>query len=94
LQQGVGPISNVPASGENFGSCLTVGNFGRGAKEDLAVGVPGENFGSIADTGMVQVFYGSGGLLSGARNEEWTQDELEGAPERTDRFGEGLRRKL
>jgi hypothetical protein len=57
-------------AGDHFGSSLTVGNFGRGPWDDLAVGVPGEDIPNpvgAKDQGAVNIVYGSRSGL-GARH--------------------------
>ena len=47
-------LSGAPGSWDHFGSALAVGNFGRSAMPDLAIGIPGkEEYG-----GVVSVIYG------------------------------------
>jgi hypothetical protein len=45
-------------AGDGFGSALAVGDFDGDARDDLAVGVPGERIGGRDDAGMVQVLAG------------------------------------
>lgn len=47
-----------------FGQSLASGNFNGDAYEDLVIGVPREDIGSIEDAGEVQVIYGSASGLS------------------------------
>ena len=45
--------------GDGFGSSLAAGNLGYSSREkDLAIGIPGEDVGSIADAGAAQILYG------------------------------------
>jgi disulfide bond formation protein DsbB len=50
------------------------GDFNGDGFADLAIGVPGEDVGSAADAGAVNVLYGSASGLSSAGSEFWTQD--------------------
>ena len=52
-----------------FGSVLASGDFNADGRADLAVGIPNENVGSIADAGSVQIFFGgaSGSTTVAAR---------------------------
>ncbi len=51
--------SNGSETGDKFGYALVVGDFNDDGKDDLAVGVPGEDTGIATDNGAVHVFYGS-----------------------------------
>jgi hypothetical protein len=90
-------VPDVAEAGDHFGAALTHGNFGgptnpEGATfVDLAVGVPGENLGTIADAGVVQAFYGSAAqLLPG--NVLWNQETggIADTAEAGDHFGSAL----
>jgi hypothetical protein len=50
--------------------------FQRGRFADLAIGVPNEDVGTIADAGAVNVLYGTATGLSGATFQVWTQNTL------------------
>ena len=83
----------VPEPGDGFGAAVATGDFNGDIFTDLAVGVPGENVGAIADAGAVEVFYGAGGgglpsvgdqlLRQGAAG-------MAGTAEAGDRFGAAL----
>src|SRR5262245_49035727 len=70
------PFGNGPKPGDRFGDVLAAGEFNGDGVADLAVGIPGEDLGSIRDAGAVQVFYGvrgtSGLTYTGAQY--WHQD--------------------
>ena len=59
---------------------------------DLAIGVPDEDVGAVADAGAVHVLYGSAAGLVAAGNQFWTQDTggSSTAIEAGDRFGSAL----
>ena len=63
------------ATGDLFGWSLAVGDFDGDDYDDLAIGIPGEIAGAIADAGGVAVLYGSGntGLAAGT-NQLWTEE--------------------
>lgn len=94
--------SGVPGDNESndrFGSALTGGNYGKGGRGDLAIGIPGEDLNdgwdvdsSITDAGMVDVLYGSEGGAGGAGSQEWTQNSsgIEDSGESHDGFGGAL----
>jgi len=57
-------VNDVSESGDSFGSSLASGDFDNDGKDDLAIGVPDENLGSIFTAGAVNVIYGSSSGLS------------------------------
>ena len=61
-------------AGDQFGAVLTTGDFNGDGYADLAVGVPGEDVGSISDAGAVHVLYGSVSGLTSTWDQLWTQD--------------------
>jgi hypothetical protein len=88
----------VPGTSETddeFGSALASGDFNGDGKDDLAIGVPGEDVGSIDSAGAVEVMYGSSSGLSPTfpRSDQlWTQDstDINDISESSDRFGSSL----
>ena len=64
FQQGVGGLDDIAEFLDTFGSSLAAGDFNNDGIDDLAVGVPLENFGGFSDSGIVQVIYGSSSGLS------------------------------
>ncbi len=85
-------VSGVAGTGDSFGATIVCGNFNVDQYDDLAIGVPGEDVGSVGDAGAVNVLYGSAAGLTWAGNEIWHQDvgTIEGAAESGDRFGTAL----
>jgi hypothetical protein len=83
---------------DRFGEVLAVGDFDGDGRDDLAIGVPGENFGDGGpsprlDAGVVQVVYGSTLGASLAGNQLWSLDTPGiGAfnAASNDRFGDAL----
>jgi FG-GAP repeat len=70
---------------DQFGTSLAAGDFGWGPEDDLAIGVPAEDLGSIGDAGAVNVIYGSSSGLNSRGNEFWSQSS-EGVPDRAERY--------
>ena len=64
FQQGVGGLGDTAEFLDTFGSSLAAGDFNNDGFDDLAVGVPFENFDGFSDSGIVQVIYGSSSGLS------------------------------
>lgn len=79
-------------TGDHFGSAVTAGDFNGDGYSDLVVGVPGEDLGSIADAGQVNVIYGSASGLNQNVQQSWSQDSsgIEGIAEAGDQFGFSL----
>jgi len=88
--------SNIPnvsvEAGDRFGWALAVGDFDSDGRDDLAIGSPGENVGSITDAGMVTILYGSSTGPSLTRVQNWTQDSsgILDVAEPGDQFGYAL----
>jgi hypothetical protein len=60
-QSKLGPFDQ---NGAQFGSSLAAGDFNGDGSDDLAIGVPLEDIGNVADAGQVAVIYGSSTGLS------------------------------
>jgi hypothetical protein len=71
--------------GDAFGSALASVD-----STDLAIGVPGEDIGAVADAGILDVLYATDAGLGGGGSEQLTQQDAAGAVEPGDRFGEAL----
>jgi hypothetical protein len=82
-------IEGDPEINDGFGTALAVGNFDGDIYLDLAVGVPEDRVGTIANAGAVNILYGGAGGL-GVRNTLWHQNKTAGAPELHDHFGFSL----
>lgn len=78
LHQDVDAADDVAEKRDMFGAALAIGDFGRTAQGDLAVGVPGETL-TVARQGVVQVFYGSSFGVSAADNQVWSAGSGAGA---------------
>ena len=61
-EQAAAGVDEHREAGDRFGTSLAAGNLGYSTKEDdLAIGVPGEDFGSRIDAGAVHVLFGQPG---------------------------------
>ena len=84
-------IIGAPEAGDGFGASLAAGDLGNpaGAGDDLAIGAPGEDVGTVPDGGAVSVIYGGTSGLSSTGNQIWDQDETNvgDQAEAGDRFG-------
>jgi hypothetical protein len=95
--EGAQPISQASlddAFNENddhLGFSVTVGDFNSDGKDDVAVGIPGEDAGGVNDIGMVGVLFGSTGGLQTSGTEIFSQNSLVDATSETgDGFGRSL----
>ena len=75
-------------------AALAAADFGNGAQDDLAIGVPGEDVGAVVDGGVVHVLYGSAPGLTATGSQQWSQNSagIADSVEAGDRFGGGLGR--
>ena len=88
-------IDDIAEFNDQFGFSLTAGDFNADGKDDLAIGAPFENIGSILDAGGAEVIYGSSSGLSATSahaDQFWSQDstDIGGSAEPTDQFGGSL----
>ncbi len=85
-------VGGVPEEGDGFGSTLAAGDFDGDGYDDLAIGAPGEDTGSVADTGMVHILNGTSSGLTGSGSKSWRQDTagIKGVEEAGDQFGAAL----
>ncbi|HXJ67052.1 MAG TPA: CSLREA domain-containing protein, partial [Actinomycetota bacterium] len=93
LTQGSNGVKDTPEAGDGFGSALAAGDFNGDGRDDLAVGVPGEEVGSVVAAGAVNVIYGTAtGLGTGGKNQMFMQDTpgVVNEAEAGDRFGSSL----
>jgi hypothetical protein len=92
FHQNTNNVIDACESGDSFGSSLTAGDFDGNGFPDLAIGVPGEDRGTIVDTGAVQVLYSRAAGLATSGNQFWTQASsgIPSSNEPWDSFGGGL----
>ena len=90
--QGITGVVDDPEEGDSLGRAIAIGSFGSGATKDLALGVPGEDLGSVLSTGAVNVLYGATSGITSTGNELFTQDTdgTDEAAESGDLFGGSL----
>ena len=91
LNQG-GDNGGAQEADDQFGYALAAGNFDGDRYDDLAVGVPREDIGTISDAGAVQVFFGAFGVLTHVGVQIWHQnsDGIRDLAEADDQFGRTL----
>jgi disulfide bond formation protein DsbB len=85
-------VADAAEDKDGFGSALFSASFGRGAERDLAIGVPRQDVGPMADAGAVNLLFGSSAGLAASGNQFWHQDgiQIRDAPEQGDHFGRSL----
>jgi FG-GAP repeat len=90
--QGSGGIIGVAEDGDTFGFALASGDFNNNGFDDLAIGAIGEDIGTIADAGSVNVLYGSAARLTATGNQQFFQGSggLVGTAEEGDFVGAAL----
>ncbi len=91
--QGNNGVSDNSEAGDHFGLSLAAGYFNHDGYQDLAVGIPGEDFEALSldSAGAVAVLYGSVGGLSSAGNQHWWETDTGiGVTQADDAFGARL----
>jgi hypothetical protein len=85
-------VGSAAEQADLFGLALAAGDFNQNTFDDLAVGVPGEDPGSVEEAGAVNVLPGSAGLLTGVGSQLFTQNSpgVGSAAEAGDFFGFAL----
>ena len=92
INQNTPGVKGASEAGDLFGDALAVGNFDGDAFDDIAVGIPGEDVGSIVDAGAVAVLKGSAAGLTVTGDLIFDQDSTDvgGTAEQGDSFGLSL----
>ena len=85
IYQGGSGIPDVMDAGDEFGAALISGDWDGDGKDDLAIGVPGED-----DVGAVLVLFGSQFGLIFNNHVWWGQGDTGGVGESGDRFAQAL----
>jgi hypothetical protein len=75
--QGLDGVGNDYEEYDYFGKSLVTGDFNGDTYDDLAIGVPDEDWGLTADTGAVNVLFGSSDGLTATDNQVWTDSGIE-----------------
>lgn len=80
------------ASGQRFAHAVSSGDFDGDSYDDLAIGVPGQDYLDREDVGAVHVVFGSSTGINTAGQQFWHEStfSMEGDAEPGDRFGAAL----
>ena len=84
-------VCDGPEANDNLGRELAAGDYNGDGRDDLAMGIPSEDFNGVPDAGAVQV---TPGPLSGVTSQCWSQDTVGiiGVANPGDNFGGALGR--
>jgi hypothetical protein len=90
--QGSAGIGIAPETGADFASVLAGGDFDCDGRDDVAIGMPGEDLVGAVDGGRVLVLYAGGGGLGADGRQVWSQSgpAVPGDPTLGERFGRAL----
>ena len=85
-------VPDIAQKNDLFGSAVATGNFGYSYRDDLVIGVMGEDTNGAHNSGMVNVLYGSRSGIRGTTSQRWWQDSpgIKETAENYDFFGEFL----
>lgn len=91
IHEDLGGVQGVAEAGDRFGEALTIAKLGVDPFEDLAIGVPHDKVGSVANAGSVHVFYSKSFGLDLSDQMVLTQSFIHSdTPESGDEFGKAL----
>jgi hypothetical protein len=68
-------VNGVAEAFDLFGASVASGDFDGDGRDDLAIGVPDEDIGSIGNAGGVNVLHGTANRLSATGDQDWHQDK-------------------
>jgi hypothetical protein len=85
-------VPDVAEPGDELGFSVAAGNYGKSSFADVAVGIPFEDVGAVADAGAINVLWGATNGLTGTGASFYSQDTagVEDSAEAGDNFGSGL----
>ncbi|MGW5633794.1 FG-GAP and VCBS repeat-containing protein, partial [Streptomyces sp. NPDC003832] len=92
LHQDSAGVPGTAEQGDGFGTSVDLGDVNGDGRLDLAIGVPGEDVGSLGGAGLVTVLLGGGTGLTTSGARSFTQDtaSVPGTAERYDAFGSAV----
>ena len=83
-------VIGTAESGDLFGASIASGDFNNDGISDLAIGVNGESIGTIQGAGGTNVLLGSSTGLTATGDRFWSQSNMEGSPDFSDRLGSSV----
>jgi FG-GAP repeat protein len=88
-------IEDTSEAGDQFGACVAAGDLNGDGRDDLVIGVPGEDIGGLDSAGAVSVVYGTTSGLNAAgppADQFFSQNAsgVQGSSETSDEFGSAL----
>ncbi|MFD9858718.1 FG-GAP-like repeat-containing protein [Streptomyces alboflavus] len=89
FDQNLPGVPGAEEEGDQFGAALSVGDVTGDGYADVAVGVPGEDVGSVTDAGSVVLVRGSAAGVTGTGAQAFHQNTagVPGVAEKNDQFG-------
>jgi hypothetical protein len=92
VRQSTNGIADANEIDDHFGRALATGDFNADGRDDLAIGVPDEDFDDRIDAGVVHVLYGASLGLSDDISQLWHRDTpgIAAQMNPNDRFGASL----
>ncbi len=89
LYQNVRGVAGSSEGGDQFGRSLATGDIDGSGRDDLVIGIPGEDVGRALGTGAIHTFLGTNNGLTVSRDRIWHQDAagVIGSSEGDDQFG-------
>jgi hypothetical protein len=92
LHQDSAGVPGTAEDGDGFGTAVALGDVNGDGRPDLAIGVPGEDVGTLTDAGLVTVLLGGGTGLTTSGATSFTQDSasVPGTAEKADVFGSAV----
>jgi hypothetical protein len=94
ITQNTGAVPGTSEKNDEFGWEIDLGDVNGDGYQDLVIGSPGENMGTVVDAGMVTVLYGSQtGLNTASAAQSFAQSTagVPGADEKSDLFGSDVK---
>ena len=85
-------VLDTAEAGDRFGASLAIADLAGATKADVAIGVPNESVGAVAQAGVVSILLGTTGEVTASNNQLWGQDHagISDTAEANDHWGTSL----